>query len=207
MKQNFFTGFCISTFIHLMLISSIAGLFSFQLPSFTKISKVTPLNVYAIQEEKIIKKIQEFNSTEIKLPKIPKDSQINKIEPLQIKIEDPSELLEILKLKEFINLDIQEKYTDNVIKYTNIIKTQVINQWKQPASSRVGMEVQLAISMLPSGEIVNVTVIKKSADEAFDRSAIIAVKSLDIVRGIDKMPRNIFNRNFRNFILVFAPEK
>ena len=30
-------------------------------------------------------------------------------------------LLEILKLKEFSNLDIQEKYTDNIIKYTNIM--------------------------------------------------------------------------------------
>jgi colicin import membrane protein len=61
--------------------------------------------------------------------------------------------------------------------------------------------------MLPSGEIIAVKVNKKSGNNAFDQSAIAAVMNLGILRGVEEIPRKMFDDNFRNFSLIFIPKK
>ncbi len=63
--------------------------------------------------------------------------------------------------------------------YASLIQQTVVNYWSRPPSARNGMEVLLALQLIPTGEIVSVTVVKSSGNAAFDRSAVNAVQKAD----------------------------
>lgn len=90
--------------------------------------------------------------------------------------------------------------------YGGIIKRAVEANWSRPPSARKGMQVTLSIHLIPTGEVVGVTVIQGSGNAAFDRSAINAVKRAGSFPQLQKMPSRVFERYFRQFTLVFKPE-
>jgi colicin import membrane protein len=93
--------------------------------------------------------------------------------------------------------------------YAGLIKNAVERAWSRPPSARTGMQAVLAISMLPTGEIVDVSVVRSSGNDAFDRSAVNAVKKVGYFPELQELahmyPRQ-FDRNFRRFQLDFYPE-
>lgn len=96
--------------------------------------------------------------------------------------------------------------SENVKSYESVIQQRVIENWSRPPSARNGMRAVLEISMVPTGQVVNVRVIQGSGDLAFDRSAEQAVKRVDRFSEIQGMPNDIFERHFRVFRLLFQPE-
>ncbi|HSX84044.1 MAG TPA: cell envelope integrity protein TolA [Cellvibrio sp.] len=94
----------------------------------------------------------------------------------------------------------------NVQSYEALIQERIIQNWSRPPSARNGMQAILEINMVPTGQVVNVRVIKSSGDVAFDRSAEQAVKRVDRFTEIMDMPSDLFERNFRVFRLLFQPE-
>jgi len=94
----------------------------------------------------------------------------------------------------------------NVQSYEALIQERIIQNWSRPPSARNGMQAILEINMVPTGQVVNVRVIKSSGDIAFDRSAEQAVKRVDRFSEIMGMPSDLFERNFRVFRLLFQPE-
>lgn len=90
--------------------------------------------------------------------------------------------------------------------YIAVIQQAVIANWSRPASARTGMEVLLDIQMVPNGSVINVNVAKSSGDQAFDRSAVIAVKKAERFPELAKMDSHVFERYFRNFRMRFNPE-
>jgi colicin import membrane protein len=96
--------------------------------------------------------------------------------------------------------------SENVKSYESVIQQRVIENWSRPPSARNGMRAVLEISMVPTGQVVNVRVIQGSGDLAFDRSAEQAVKRVDRFSEIQGMPNDIFERHFRVFNLLFQPE-
>jgi len=90
--------------------------------------------------------------------------------------------------------------------YGAIIQRAVESNWSRPPSARKDMQVTLSIHLIPTGEVVGVTVIKGSGNAAFDRSAINAVKRVGSFPQLQKMPSRVFERYFRQFTLVFKPE-
>ncbi|HTF83371.1 MAG TPA: cell envelope integrity protein TolA [Cellvibrio sp.] len=94
----------------------------------------------------------------------------------------------------------------NVQSYEALIQERIIQNWSRPPSARNGMQAILEINMVPTGQVVNVRVIKSSGDVAFDRSAEQAVKRVDRFTEIMGMPSDLFERNFRVFRLLFQPE-
>lgn len=94
----------------------------------------------------------------------------------------------------------------NTQSYEALIQERVIQSWSRPPSARNGMQAILEISMVPTGQVVNVRVVKGSGDAAFDRSAEQAVKRVDRFTEIKDMPSDLFERNFRVFRLLFQPE-
>lgn len=68
------------------------------------------------------------------------------------------------------------------------------------------MRAVLQVRMLPTGEVVDVTVEQSSGDFAFDRSAENAVYSAAPFRDLQALPINVFNENFRSLSLIFQPE-
>lgn len=93
--------------------------------------------------------------------------------------------------------------------YAGLIKNAVERAWSRPPSARTGMQALLVISMLPTGEIHDVSVLRSSGNDAFDRSAVNAVKKVGYFPELQKLaqenPRQ-FDRNFRRFQLDFYPE-
>lgn len=209
MNQNHFVSLFVSIFLHLILIIGITGSFSFQISSLSSINNLTPIVVYAIYET-TNQDVVKLQTSKINLPTESISLEKGSRDKSPIRIEDPFFSLKNLELKELKNivpLGYEKGYLNDINKYSNIIKAQVITKWKQPASSEVGISAELSISMLPSGEIIAVKVNKKSGNNAFDQSAIAAVMSLGILRGVEEIPRKMFDDNFRNFSLIFIPKK
>lgn len=94
----------------------------------------------------------------------------------------------------------------NVKSYESVIQQRVRENWSRPPSARNGMQTVLEINMVPTGQVVNVRVIRSSGDIAFDRSAEQAVKRVDRFTEIQGMPNDLFERHFRVFRLLFQPE-
>jgi TonB family protein len=88
--------------------------------------------------------------------------------------------------------------------YFDAISMVVKNNWSRPPSARNGMKALLLVELVPTGDVVNVTVVQSSGDAAFDRSAEAAVRSA----GRLPVPpeSDVFERYFRKLSLLFQPE-
>ena len=84
------------------------------------------------------------------------------------------------------------------------IYDQVRRKWRRPPSARNGMEAKLLVELIPTGEVVSVTVVESSGLVDFDRSAEQAV----IRSGRFEVPdeSRLFEEYFRKFFFLFRPE-
>lgn len=90
--------------------------------------------------------------------------------------------------------------------YAALIQRAVISYWNRPPSARNGMEVLLAVQLIPSGDVISVSVVKSSGNAAFDRSAINAVERAESFPELKNLPMREFEKTFRRFRLLFRPE-
>lgn len=90
--------------------------------------------------------------------------------------------------------------------YAAHIKRTVEGYWSRPPSARKNMEVVLSIRLVPTGDIVGVEVTQSSGNQAFDRSAVLAVEKAAHFPELKDMPSSLFEAYFRHFTLVFKPE-
>lgn len=90
--------------------------------------------------------------------------------------------------------------------YSAVMRERIEGQWSRPPSARTGMRCVLEIQLVPTGQVVNVTVVESSGSAAFDRSAEQAVKRVDRFEEVQDMPSQVFERHFRQLRLVFNPE-
>ena len=86
------------------------------------------------------------------------------------------------------------------------IRATVINRWTRPPSARNGMVAVLSIQLVPTGEVVGVSVLQSSGNDAFDRSAMTAVERSARFPEVAKLDNTLFEANFRRFQLIFKPE-
>ena len=86
------------------------------------------------------------------------------------------------------------------------IRAAVINRWTRPPSARNGMVSVLSIQLVPTGEVVGVSVLQSSGNFAFDRSAMNAVERAGRFPEVAQLEDRIFEANFRRFQLIFKPE-
>lgn len=117
-----------------------------------------------------------------------------------------------LKMEQSLNLQVvdEQQYrraiTDDEksLVYVYKIQRQIVQNWSRPPSARNGMEALLKVFLVPTGEVVNVTVVESSGNGAFDRSAVLAVQKVQRFQ----VPNNSrqFERNFREFTVLFRPE-
>lgn len=93
--------------------------------------------------------------------------------------------------------------------YQSYIQQRIIANWNRPLSARRGMETILSIQLVPTGQVVGVSVLKSSGNDAFDLSAQQAVKKVgrfDKLQQLSRQSPAVFEQNFRQFQLVFRPE-
>lgn len=84
------------------------------------------------------------------------------------------------------------------------IRSKVNKIWSYPPNSRPDMEVTVRIQLVPTGEVINVSIITGSGNEALDRSVLAAVNRAQPL----PVPKDIrlFEQQFRNFVMAFRPE-
>jgi colicin import membrane protein len=93
-----------------------------------------------------------------------------------------------------------------IAQYKAIIHDVVSSNWIQPPSARNGMQVVINLKLVPTGEIVACVIVQSSGDAVFDRSALQAVDRAGSFPELKDLPIAVFERNFRDFNLLFSPE-
>jgi len=199
---NYYSGFFISFILHLGLIFSFSNYFSIDFLSYEK--DITSIPAYVIYEKEQVKtkspkKVKELNLVEANELKIVEDNK------------EISSILERLDLKKDLINPTTEKETKNtdlekVMYFSSVIRDQIMSNWREPKSSRVGLKTEFIISLVPTGEVIDVSLTKSSGDKAFDQSALLAINKVNRFYDLE-MPRKLFDENFRNFTVVFSPKE
>ena len=201
--QNYLSGFFVSFILHLGLVLSFANFF--QIDNLYSLNKVEPMPAYlvfekplVISKKKNIKKVKELIQEEPIISPTVLETANAKAEIETVKAEKN------LLLKQILGEEIKSS-VEEISYYSNLIRDQVIINWKQPSSAKKGMSAEILITLVPTGEIVQVKLIKTSGNQAFDSSALNAIQKVSKFEGLD-MGRRLFDNNFRKFTLVFNPE-
>lgn len=201
--QNYLSGFFVSLFLHLGLVLSFANFF--QIDNLYSLNKVEPMPAYLVFEKpqvitkkKNIKKVKELIQEELIIDPAVIETANAKAEIEAVKVEKD------LLLKQILGKEVKDS-VEEISYYSNLIRDQVIINWKQPSSAKKGMSAEILITLVPTGEIVQVKLTKTSGNQAFDGSALNAVQKVSRFEGLD-MGRRLFDNNFRKFTLVFNPE-
>ena len=201
--QNYLSGFFVSFILHLGLVLSFANFF--QIDNLYSLNKVEPMPAYLVFEKpqvitkkKNIKKVKELIHEEPIISPTVLETANAKAEIETVKVEKD------LLLKQILGEEIKSS-VEEISYYSNLIRDQVIINWKQPSSAKKGMSAEILITLVPTGEIVQVKLTKTSGNQAFDSSTLNAIQKVSKFEGLD-MSRRLFDNNFRKFTLVFNPE-
>lgn len=199
---NYYSGFFISFILHLGLIFSFSNYFSIDFLSYEK--DITSIPAYVIYEKEQVKtkspkKVKELNLVGANELKIVEDNK------------EISSILERLDLKKDLINPTTEKETKNtdlekVMYFSSVIRDQIMSNWREPKSSKVGLKTEFIISLVPTGEVIDVSLTKSSGDKAFDQSALLAINKVNRFYDLE-MPRKLFDENFRKFTVVFSPKE
>lgn len=100
----------------------------------------------------------------------------------------------------------EEEFAAEAQSFTSSIQQRVKQNWSRPPSARTGMRCMLKIQLVPTGRIVSVTVLESSGNAAFDRSAMQAVKKVDVFPEVKEMSTDVFERYYRTFNFLFDPQ-
>ena len=202
--MNYLAPFSLSCFIHLGLILSFSNIFSIDMESLS-LYDIDPIPAYIIYEQpkKQIKNKKISIPKEIKLDLQEQQEKIVISEP-SIALEEITNISRIPE-KNF-NRDAVNFSQSEISKYSSIIKQQVMSQWKKPSVITGDLITEIRITLVPTGEIINTKIIKGSGIKSFDDSALTAIARVESFEGL-QMPSNLFEKHFRQFILVFNPNK
>ncbi len=201
--NNYYAGFTVSTFLHLSLILSFTNFYKIDFDLFSiEVQKTIP--AYIIYEQPTVekKKPSVINIQERTVREKDKEKSL-----VDVKVSSPKTL--ISELDNIINEAKKEDANNNVDQvafFTNKIRTQIVSKWNQPPSAKNGLKVELNLTLVPTGEIVDIQITKGSGNEAFDRSALLAVHKVGRFNDL-VMPRKLFDIYFRNFTLIFFPQE
>ena len=95
---------------------------------------------------------------------------------------------------------------DEIQQVASLMQARIAQNWRRPPSARNGMEALLIISLVPTGEVVGISISQGSGSNAFDQSAIAAVERVGQFPEVTVLPISDFEQYFRRFPLRFKPE-
>ena len=201
--MNYFAPFSLSIFIHLGLVLSFSNLFNIDFDTFN-IEAARPIQAYLFFEEEkpSPQKKQFIQNDDIKEVIVSK-------EPEKILLSDINKAIKQVNQTEKSNISFainnKEIAKSDLIKYSSIIKNQVMDNWKRPSNLNLNLKTEIEIILVPTGEIISSTIIRGSGNDIFDESALSAISRVKSFEGLN-MQMNLFDEHFRNFILIFRPE-
>ena len=203
--MNYFAPFSLSIFIHFGLVLSFSNFFNIDLDTFN-IEASKPIETYLIfEEEKPSPKKEQF----IENKKLAQEN-ILKV-PEKILLSDVNKALEEANQKDIKNIAFNKNNKEisksDLIRYTSLIKNQVMENWKRPSNINLNLNLktEIEIVLVPTGEIISSKIIQGSGSNVFDESAMRAISKVQSFEGLN-MQMNLFDEHFRNFILIFRPD-
>ena len=201
--QNLFAGFFISLLIHTGLVLSLSNIFNIDLLNF-QAEYAAPIPAYLVFEQPALTSKKEFKR--IVINDVSPESKLKiDIKEMVLKPDQEILILESKATKPSIvkknKINLSEK--NRILFFSSIIEGQIRTVWKKPIVPE-GLSVELVLSMVPTGEILDVKIKRPSGNEAFDRSALIAVAKVKKFENLS-MSAKLFDDNFRNFSLIFRP--
>ena len=93
---------------------------------------------------------------------------------------------------------------DAAASYRQGIYERIVANWSRPPSARNNMQARVLVELIPTGDVVSVTIVESSANRAFDQSVEAAVRKarrFDVPDDTD-----LFETYFRRFSVLFKPE-
>jgi len=201
--QNLFAGFFVSLLIHTGLVLSLSNIFNIDLLNF-QAEYAAPIPAYLVFEQPALTSKKEFKR--IVINDVTPESKLKiDIKEMVLKPDQEILILESKATKPSIvkknKINLSEK--NRILFFSSIIEGQIRMVWKKPIVPE-GLSVELVLSMVPTGEILDVKIKRPSGNEAFDRSALIAVAKVKKFENLS-MSAKLFDDNFRNFSLIFRP--
>ena len=201
--QNLFAGFFVSLLIHTGLALSLSNIFNIDLLNF-QAEYAAPIPAYLVFEQPALTSKKEFKR--IVINDVTPESKLKiDIKEMVLKPDQEILILESKATKPSIvkknKINLSEK--NRILFFSSIIEGQIRTVWKKPIVPE-GLSVELVLSMVPTGEILDVKIKRPSGNEAFDRSALIAVAKVKKFENLS-MSAKLFDDNFRNFSLIFRP--
>ena len=201
--QNLFAGFFISLLMHMGLVLSLSNILNIDLLDFQS-EYSAPIPAYLVFEQSASISKKEYRRIVINEATPESKAQLD-IKEMVLK---PSKEILILKSKTAMPAIVKEKKINlneknRILIFSSIIEEQIRAVWKKPIVPE-GLSVELVLSLVPTGEILDVKIKRPSGNEAFDRSALIAVARVNKFENLS-MSAKLFDDNFRNFTLIFKP--
>ena len=201
--MNYFAPFALSLFIHFGIVLSLSDLFKINFDNFN-IEAKKPIEAYLIfEEQKIATKKKRVVQNKELIP------DISLKESNKIIISDINKAIEDFDRSRNRTIEIKtnnkEILESDLIKYSSLIRNQVLQNWIRPSKINFNLKTEIEIILVPTGEILSATVVKGSGNNIFDESALRAISKVNSFEGLN-MQMNLFDEHFRNFILIFSPE-
>ena len=160
----------------------------------------------------------KLNAAKIKSEALIEQERINESTTVQSFAENTNTQAEELreqeriKMEDSLSLAIMDEQVgiravtddEKAMAFVSQIQREIIQNWSRPPSARNGMQALLRVFLVPTGEVVNVVLEQSSGNDAFDRSALLAVRKAE--RFVVPIQSRQFERNFREFEVLFRPE-
>ena len=207
---------CAALVLHGMLFIGIeAGLLAFAVEDRRFIAEPKPLRAQLIR----LNIERPAPPSPVAAPTMPEKSKpAEQVEPVESK-EDQLARLERERAERLAQIQanaFQEILTDEVSQetesaiqdlaqvYIENIYLDLVANWSRPPSARNNMSTIILVELFPNGELNSAGVVESSGNEAFDRSALNAVKRAAPFT----VPQDLalFEERFRSFTLNFRPE-
>ena len=95
------------------------------------------------------------------------------------------------------------KEREDILRVSAIIQERISSIWIKPNSLSESLIAKVLISLAPSGEILNFSLIEPSSNTSFNDSILTAMNKMTFFEEVLSLERKLFEKNFRNFNLVF----
>jgi len=95
------------------------------------------------------------------------------------------------------------KEREGILRVSAIIQERISSIWIKPNSLSESLIAKVLINLAPSGEILNFSLIEPSSNTSFNESILTAMNKMTFFEEVLSLDRKVFEKNFRNFNLVF----
>ena len=206
----------VAVFLHVVILAALDGLIAVTADESRFIVEPKPLRAQLIRLN--VTQAPPVESTTPSVPAPQKERDATPQEESETKDEQLARLAKeraerLLQIREsaFQELVVDEiaNETASAIQdlaqvYIEGIYLSLVTNWSRPPSARNNMSVIIQVELFPNGDLNTVTVIESSGDDAFDRSAVVAVERA--APFVVPQEIELFEERFRSFTLNFRPE-